>query len=503
MAKTTKAQFLKQAEELIASLRSRIREGAAGKPFDDVSPAACAERRRRAYEDREFFARTYLPHYCPDPTPPFHLEIDANDDIRNRLVVTAAPRGFSKTTRALIMPSLHDTLFQTCRFTVVSSDTWDQAALFTLAVKVELEENERIRCDFGEQRGSRWKDGDFVTANGVRIKARGVGQRIRGLTYRGQRPDCFRGDDLEDEISASSPDQVEKRLRWLRRAVIPGLVPSGAKIRVYGTILHPRSMLARLLDEQDSRGRPKHVTKIYRAITNGKSIWPERFPLKRLREIEEQIGTPAFEAEYQNNPVDPSALFQEEWLRDCEYRRSTIEVSELLIVRAVDPALGQKNSDDTAIITDGFSSATGRHHMIEPHLRRLSILDTVRKIIAMQAVLPARVILIESNGFQVIIPILTELQAPTLPIVRVVHHTQKPLRLATLSTLVQNGKILIDPTDGDGRKLLDQYLYYPRGADDGLDATEMCVEWITHASGGVEYVSVRKRGFEDAMRGWL
>jgi len=498
-----KKEFLERANELAEALRLRIREGAAGKPFEDTSAAAKAERRRRALADPEFFFQTYLPHYADDPTPPFHREIDKLDEVRDRLVVVAAPRGFGKTTRGVIMPTLRDVLFGHCRFIVIASDTEDQAALYTLAVKLELEDNERIRCDFGDLRGPKWKGADFVTSTGVRVKARGVGQRIRGLLFRGRRPDCFRGDDLEDDESARSPDRVEKRLRWLRRSVIPGLIPSGAKIRIFGTRLHPRSFVSQLLDEQDTRGRPLHVTRIYRAITDGKSIWPERFPLRRLREIEEQIGTPAFEAEYQQNPTDPSALFQEEWLKNCLYQRSAITVEELLIIRSCDPALGQKQSDDTAIITDAYESATGRHHLVEPFLQKLSILDTIQKLIATQATLPASVILIESNGFQVIIPLLLDLRAPSLPIMAVNHTTAKELRIATLSPLIQKGKILFDLADGDARKLRDQFLYYPRGHDDGLDALQMCVEWIQHSSGGVEYRSVRKRGFEEAMRGYV
>jgi hypothetical protein len=44
-----------------------------------------------------------------------------------------------------------------------------------------------------------WAVDDFVTLNDIRVKARGRGQRLRGLKHRQWRPDLVVLDDLEND----------------------------------------------------------------------------------------------------------------------------------------------------------------------------------------------------------------------------------------------------------------------------------------------------------------
>ena len=137
--------------------------------------ALCADTSdyRRAATDLEYFGKYYLPHYFSLPAPPFHRALDGL--WRSRVMSTldptrdcpemlrktgtrtavAAPRGHAKSTVMSLKNALHAALYGYKRYILLVSDTETQAVGFLDAIKTELEENERILRDFGEQPGKK------------------------------------------------------------------------------------------------------------------------------------------------------------------------------------------------------------------------------------------------------------------------------------------------------------------------------------------------------------
>ena len=60
MVKVSKSEFMKSLADIAGQLKQQLDNIAEG---FDASPAASKERRARAENDFEFFARTYFPHY--------------------------------------------------------------------------------------------------------------------------------------------------------------------------------------------------------------------------------------------------------------------------------------------------------------------------------------------------------------------------------------------------------------------------------------------------------
>lgn len=58
--KLSKSEFKKSLKEYAAQFKLQIESMNDG---FDISPAACQTRRKRAFNDFEFFSRTYFPHY--------------------------------------------------------------------------------------------------------------------------------------------------------------------------------------------------------------------------------------------------------------------------------------------------------------------------------------------------------------------------------------------------------------------------------------------------------
>jgi len=171
----------------------------------------------------------------------------------------AAPRGHAKSTVMSLQNVLHAALFGYKRYILLVSDTEAQAVSFLDAIKNELETNERILADFGEQPGKTWKTGSILLSNGCRIDAVGSGQKLRGRRNYERRPDLILCDDIENDEGVRTAEQRQKTADWFWKAVCKS-GDSYTDILVIGTILHHDSLLAGLLEN------PGFQSRKYRAI---------------------------------------------------------------------------------------------------------------------------------------------------------------------------------------------------------------------------------------------
>lgn len=189
-------------------------------------------------------------------------------------------------------------------------------------------------------------------ASGGIIRVRGITGRIRGLKVGSQRPDLVLIDDPQTEESANSPTQCDSREATIRGAIL-GLAGPGQKIAGLATLTVVRSgdLADRLLDRdrnpQWQAERMKLVyawptatklweeyaekwrdglrtgegtaaaTEFYRsnrpAMDEGAVVgWKDRFNPDELSAIQHahnlrlERGEPAFQAEYQNEPINPA-----------------------------------------------------------------------------------------------------------------------------------------------------------------------------------------------------
>jgi len=304
----------RELEARLAQIRARMRMEAV--PFEDVSEEARKERVERSRRDPFFFFKTYLPHYFSKDFAKFQYEWVELADIPDEPVFIAAPREHAKSTIFSLGIPVRDICLELKHFIVLISDTEDLAADFCSFIQLELEENERIKTDFGELRGDSWESKDFITRNGVRVKARGRGQRIRGLRNRQYRVDRIIVDDLENDKNVKNPRLVKETVKWLLEAVINTLAEGGSFTMV-GTKLSKKSVLSQMMEmkEEENPSKSRFISRTYRAIEDGEPIWPEVWSMERLRRKKRAIGTISFNKEFMNDPRDEEGLFREEWIR--------------------------------------------------------------------------------------------------------------------------------------------------------------------------------------------
>ena len=193
------------------------------------------------------------------------------------------------------------------KFIVIVSETQDQACNFLATIQANLEDNPRIHKLFGNLVGSKWTQTDFITANNVRVKALGSGQKIRGIYHLGMRPNVIVIDDFESESNTGTAEQRHKNMDWAVGAVEPSLADDGV-LTLLGTVAHQATYLTAAQKDAERPGSP-WTCRFYQAIQDGKPLWPERFPMERLNEIRETLRAQGlihkFYQEWMNEPRNP------------------------------------------------------------------------------------------------------------------------------------------------------------------------------------------------------
>lgn len=237
--------------------------------------------RLRCKSDLLLFARYFFPHYCRLPFSTLHHFIlhryqrHLSDDLLQRKAYNeaiAAPRGYAKSTlKTLILP-IHSILYQQEKYIVIISATLKQATQRLRNIKAEFLNNKTLHSVYSREIKERpvWTT-KSINVNGVQVDVFSAGTELRGITYGEVRPSKIIIDDGEDSEAVENPDQRQKLLNWFNE-VIENLGNSYTRVEVIGTILHPESLLERLLQ------RPDFTTRRYSAViqfATNQQLWDE------------------------------------------------------------------------------------------------------------------------------------------------------------------------------------------------------------------------------------
>ncbi len=511
--KMTKNAFRQQADAVLMNLNLEVL------PFAAEDESLRASRIGQAEKDPLHFCRVYLPHYFNQPPAPFHRELirllecgtdglgqegsgSGKEDSgeASSPVVVAAPREFAKTTVCSFGYVLHQICFRKRHFIIIGSDTEDLASDITGYIFLELLYNDRIRQDFGELVRGAKKIDDFVTTNDVRVKARGRGQRLRGLKHRQWRPDLVILDDLENDLNVRNPEIVKQILEWITSAVYPALEANG-RLFIIGTILRRRSALDVMLTSE--REPYCHFTRrIYRAITEeGRSLWEAKHSLAKLLRQKKLMGTTAFNQEKMNEPMHETGVFRQEWVH--YYHPDTLKDKELKVMGFFDPSLESGSSSDyKAMITVGLALQEMVFYVMDAFIQKTTLENTLRTICNRFQTYKHLVIGVEDNFFQRLL--LSEFDrlgkelGLALPVKGVTQRVAKEARIISLSPLLERGKIRFIRGHSDQELLIEQLLYFPSKSinDDGPDALEGAVRLFqSFRQTQIEYQSAQVRRF--------
>ncbi len=501
----------------------------------DTDPAASKARRERAWNDYEFFCRTYFPHYVP--TAFFSLfqqfifkrlpeVIDGPTDGRE---VHQAPRGEAKSTYETQLGSLWCIVTGRKHMIGIIMNTEEQAAEMLESIKAELDTNPRLAMDFPEAcgRGRVWQATTIVTANNRKVRIGGTGKKIRGMKHGPHRPDLVFLDDLENDDNVRDKGQRDKVQDFVLKAVLGLAGPAGGMDVFWpGTSLHYDAAINRV-----SR-KPGWRRKVFKSIMQ----WPDRMDLWDKWEgiytagADDEEAKEAAEAEalafYQANKAamdagavvswpDVRPLYRLMCMRATDHDAFNQEQqneagnddtapfktlqfwvdrrNDWLFFGAIDPSLGKQNKkrDPSAILVGGLNRNTMVLDVVEADICRRVPDLIISRAIDLQAEYQCLAWGVETVQFQEFM--YTELlkRAALLgiafPGIPMPENVEKDLRIISLQPHVANGKIRTHRSHG---VLNEQLKFWPEADhDDGPDALEKLWKLATQFAGEWQYTS--------------
>jgi len=504
--------------------------------------------------DLEYFGRAYLGHYFTRETPQFHRELDRiwQAGVLKGMIplsmetvtkirrlpgchrAVAAPRGHAKSTNFTFKDALHAIVYDYKPYILILSDSSDQAQGFLGDIRVELEENQAIREDFGDLQGKKvWREDVLLTSTGVKIEAIGSGKKIRGRRHKNWRPALIVLDDIENDENVRTPEQRKKLENWFFKAVSKA-GDDYTDIVYIGTILHYDSLLSKVLKnpayqsvkykavisfaerddlwsewekiftDLDNENREQDAKAFFEAnkgemLKGTKVLWEDKLSYYDLMVMRVSEGETSFNSEEQNEPINPEdCLFNEEWLQYYNEAEMDFRDKRFRFIGFVDPSLGKnKKADTSAIIVLAKDIKTGYLYVLVADIEIRKPDKIISDVIELEKRLRKDYgrghwkLGCETNQFQAFfkdqMAVASAREGIYLPLEEVNQKSNKEMRIETLQPDIKNGYIKFNPRH---KKLKEQLIHFPMAAnDDGPDALE-----------AARTLAKKKRSIADAWR---
>lgn len=349
------------------------------------TPAVRDKRIARLRSNYAAFCEYYFPHFLTlrDKSTgevirtihnaPFHNsaanKVKSTPDLK---AVFMWPRGHAKSTHMDIFVPLW-LMFQAKRlinFMVVVGKSEDSAIRLLGDIQAELENNQRIIADFGEQRASSsWQEGEFKAANGVKFLACGRGQSPRGLRDRESRPDYIVIDDLDDDELCRNEKRVHDLTDWVKAALFGALDVGRGRFIMVGNLISKTSVLFNI-----SKTRGVFLSKVQAVDKNGEPVWREKWSKEEAKAYRDFVGYRAWEKEMMHNPIVDGTIFRADWIR---YKRIPKLSKYEMLVCYTDPSFKSTTSNDYKA-SRLWGKIGSELHLIDCFVRQATVSEMVR-----------------------------------------------------------------------------------------------------------------------------
>jgi len=381
------------------------------------------------------------------------------------------PRGHGKTTGIILYilwqignnPDIH---IQIC------SKTASQAEQICTAIMTTIEHDKQYNKLFPNlkpEQPIKWTSQQFIVnrkeiSKNPTLKGSGLMGPITG-----GRNDLIICDDIIDEENVRTHLQIEKVNTWFNKVLYPTLYPWGGII-VIGTRWSYADLYQDLLKKWDHS--------VLKAIDNetGEVLWPEYWPLDKLEQRRNEIGTIIFNCQYQNDPSDMEGdLLKGGWLHPwdspphsrCEY------------YAAIDPSLGEH--DFFGIAVGAYDRRLQKAYLVDVFVEHMPLVDILKhKVPLLNNQYKFIKVYMEKNFWQKLLLQVPELRA--LPIVPIQTVRDKTSRFISMTSHFESKRILVNPLLINRSEFYMEWIQYPHGQhDDGIDCVEMLVSKLFRA----------------------
>lgn len=395
------------------------------------------------------------------------------------------PRGHAKSTHMGVFVPLF-LKFQAKRlinFMVLVGKSEDAAKRLLGDVQAELENNQRLIADFGEQKNNGdWQDGEFTTEDGVKFLAVGRGQSPRGLREREARPDYILIDDIDDDELCRNERRVKELVAWVKEALFGALDVGRGRFIIVGNLISKNSVLQTLCETKGV-----YVSEVKAVDKDGNPTWTEKWTKEEADNYREFVGYRAWQKEMMHNPIIDGTIFKNEWIR---YKKILPLHKYDMLVCYTDPSFKSTTANDYKA-SRLWGKIGHELHLIDCYVRQDTVSGMVRWLYNLYESLPENVAVtfyMEANFMQdTILDEFTEegrqrgYQLPLMPDKR--QKPEKIARIEAVSPLWERGFVFYNEAMKDNIDMqtgIEQTLSLERGSsvhDDAPDADEGAI-WI-------------------------
>lgn len=428
--------------------------------------------------DIQDFTKKYRPHEIAKHQMEW---VNFIEDSPQRYKMILGPRGHGKTEglteNYLLWRVCHD---PSLRILMISHKQ-QKASSFTRRLKIFLERKD-IQKKFGIEKGTPWRINQLYLEGETYPVVDAIGA-TGGMT--GGRYDVIWCDDLLHEDNCRTLNSRRKIEDWITGEVMFALDPSDKEMFVViGTRKHVDDWYGKIIRN------PQWDKRIDRAIKeDGTPLWPEKYSLEALNRRKMMTSPVKFAREMMNR-VSPEegTNFRRSWLK---HYNNLPPADRLTYYMGVDPGLGMSNrASYFAIAVTAVDRKTNWSYVTELYQDRMSPNDQLEKVKAVFEKWEPRACLIESvMAYQFFFDQIKE-EIPRVESVDYIHtplrgtNTQKKIARieALLGQEFKKGHIrLRNPEDDFYTKKLveDEYIPFPDGEMDMLDALNLCVSQVS------------------------
>lgn len=416
----------------------------------------------------------------------FHRELcDFVDKNPARQKLLLVPRMHLKSTLVTIGKTLQWICQDPSVRILIANYNYNMAIAFLNVIKRHLEHNPELIEMFGHlaKDPERWSE-NMITLNQAKVIGGekeatvfcyGMGGKMTSQHY-----DKIILDDLVNEDSVNTVDQIEKTIRFYKFA--QPLLEKGGEMIIIGTRYHESDLYGWIMDKEngvrqdfDIFDRRAIYDEMWDSSKNkfvkGSLLWPEKFTLADMSAIKRKMGY-EFNSQYLNDPVPPDdADFKREWFR--YYEITDIKGLELNRYLLIDPAISlEQKADFTAMMMVGIDRYSN-----------IYVLDIVRDHLAVDGIINAifqqyerwhpQAVAIEEIGFQRTLRYSLSQEEQKrkkfLNVIELKPNTRtKDQRIKGLQPQYANGKVLHNRDLIYNIYLEDELLRFPRGKHDDL-----------------------------------
>lgn len=419
-----------------------------------------------------------------------------------------APRGFGKSTVGDVDFCITKILRDGNIRIMIGSKTQTQAEAFLKEIRTHFEMNDDLIRVFGDLKGSKWTDKEFVVNTRTTIKKEAT---VTALGASGavvsKHFDIIIGDDLVGFENARTETQRTKLREWFYSSLAPTLEPHG-EMHLLGTRYHPLDLYQDFINSGNYNVVIQKSLNVYDGSKSFKawkkcgyisedidigeefSLWESKFDKKTLLKKKSESGSIIFAMQYQNDvELAKGSIFKSKYFKyydgyEIDYKRNKAYVNvvengqkmirEVKVYFGVDLAISQKETADYFVIAVVGVDKNYNFYLLDYVKERLSFDAQMNKIIKYGE---SKFPMVERVGVEAVayqMAMVQELRrSSSLPIIALKTTTDKISRAMRRSALFENGKIFFKTDMLDMEECL---LLFPEVEHDDLfDGLEFAV----------------------------